>query len=87
MYHTYILESLTTKKWYYGSTGRLDERLAEHNYNNGHYSGGRGPWLLIFQRSFDTEAEARAFEQYLKKSRNKEYIRRSFLDFFIGRGS
>jgi predicted GIY-YIG superfamily endonuclease len=31
MHYAYIIESLTTGKWYYGSSGDLAERLNHHH--------------------------------------------------------
>jgi len=79
----YIIESESSGKWYYGCTDRLQERINEHNYDNGHFTHNRGPWILIFRRDFGVRSEALAFERYLKKTRNKEFIKRSFPAYFL----
>jgi hypothetical protein len=43
----------------------------------------KGPWKLIFIRSFTDKKEALAFERQLKKWRNKNYIRRQFKEYFL----
>jgi putative endonuclease len=83
MYFAYIIESQSTQKWYYGSTSDLDKRLDGHNKGLNVSTRNRGPWKFIFVRSFELEKEARDFELYLKKSRNKEFIRRQFSGYFI----
>jgi putative endonuclease len=40
-------------------------------------------WKFIFVRSFESENEAREFESYLKKTRNKDFIKRQFLEYFV----
>ena len=73
MYFAYIIESSSTQKWYYGSTSDLDRRLEGHNKGLNISTRNRGPWKFIFVRSFEAEREARDFELYLDKSRNKEF--------------
>ena len=83
MFAVYILESLKNGKWYYGSTGRLTERIADHNTNHHHYTGGKGPWKLIFRRDFDDLSTALVFEKELKKLRNKRFIKEKFKKDFL----
>jgi hypothetical protein len=42
-----------------------------------------GTWRIIFLKSFSDKREANQFEMYLKKLRNKSYIRRVFSDYFL----
>ena len=82
MYFVYIIESISTSKWYYGLIADLDRRLDGHNKGLNASTRNRGPWKFIFTRSFETEKEARVFEVYLKKTRNKDFIRRQFSEYF-----
>ena len=83
MFYVYILESSVTGKWYFGYTERVEERIKEHNRSNGHFTSDRGPWMLIFKREFDNKKDALAFEKLLKKSKNKNYIKRAYSTYFI----
>ncbi len=83
MFYVYIIESETTGKWYYGYTERLEERIKEHNFNNGHFTGNAGPWKLIFKRNFTNKTDALAFEKLLKKSKNKTYLLRTYAVYFL----
>jgi putative endonuclease len=83
MHFTYIIESETTQKWYYGSTSDLTQRLENHNNGLTISTRNRGPWRFIFVRPFETKKEAAEFEQYLKKTRNKVYIKKEYTDFFL----
>jgi putative endonuclease len=83
MYYVYIIESLTTHKWYYGYTKELDQRIDAHNKGLNISTANRGPWKYIFKRSFNSDKDARSFEVYLKKSKNKQYIKRQFAQYFI----
>ena len=84
MFYVYILESLTTSKWYYGFTARTPEqRLIEHNGNHLHFTANKGPWKLIFIRAFETMSEALGFEKRLKSLRNKKFIQAEFSQYFL----
>ena len=82
MFYTYIIES-PSGEWYYGHTNELEQRLHRHNTNQNKSTRYKGPWKLIFRRPFDSKLEANRFELYLKKLRNKEYIRLTFAQYFI----
>ena len=83
MFYVYIIESLTTGKWYYGFTSNPEQRLEAHNMGLNNSTANKGPWKFIFIRPFETKIEAMEFEAYLKMSRNKNFIKRQFLEFFI----
>ena len=54
-----------------------------HQTNRSKYTRFKGPWNLIFVRTFTEKSEALRFEKYLKKLRNKEYIRRVYAEYFV----
>jgi len=83
MHFTYIIESEISGNWYYGSTSDTNRRLDDHNKGLNISTRNRGPWKHIFIRSFESKKEAMDFERYLKKTRNKEYIKRQFAEFFL----
>jgi putative endonuclease len=84
MFYVYIIQSITTSKWYYGFTERSPiERLSEHNGNHHHFTARKGPWKLIFIRSFENKVDAMAFEKKLKSLRNKTFIRTVFSEYFL----
>jgi len=81
-YHVYIIESEVDKSWYYGFSEDLEKRLYFHNKGKSTYTKSKLPWKLIFCRSFDLKTEALKFERYLKKTRNKIYIKRIYSEYF-----
>ena len=83
MYYVYIIESKTDQSWYYGFSEDPEKRLFYHNEGKSSYTKSKLPWELIFSRSFDIKTEALKFERYLKKTRNIEYIKRVYLEYFI----
>jgi putative endonuclease len=82
-YFVYILESDSTGHWYYGFSEDADQRVSDHKTNRSKHTRFKGPWRLIFKREFADKTEALKFERYLKKSRNKEFIRRKFSESFV----
>jgi putative endonuclease len=83
MFYTYIIESLTSGKWYYGHAVDLDRRLHEHNTGRTTSTRNKGPWRFIFIRPFATKTQANQFELHLKKLRNKDFITKEFGQFFV----
>ena len=83
MYYVYIIQSEMDKSWYYGFTENPERRLSFHNDGKSNYTKSKLPWKLIFRRSFEIKIEALKFERYLKKTRNKEYIKRVYSEYFI----
>jgi putative endonuclease len=82
-YYVYIIKSETDQSWYYGFSEDLEKRLNFHNEGKSTYTKSKRPWKLIFCRRFDLKAKALKFERYLKKTRNKEYIKRVYSEYFI----
>ena len=63
------VEAVNGNKYYYA--------VAAYDYN------GKGPWKLIFLRTFDNNLDANRFELKLKKLRNKKFIRNEYSKFFL----
>ncbi|MBO3700855.1 GIY-YIG nuclease family protein [Roseivirga sp. E12] len=81
--YTYILESSTSGRWYYGHSANVEERLLQHNAGQNKSTRNKGPWTLIFIRGFGNKLEANRFELYLKKLKNKSYIKREYAQYFL----
>ncbi len=54
MHYTYIIESISTAKWYYGSTVDLPERLMYHNSGWDRPTKGRAPGSTFLSERFTT---------------------------------
>jgi putative endonuclease len=78
----YIIESLTSGRWYLGYSQDLERRLQGHNTGLNKSTAGRGPWKFIFVRPFHSKSEALSFERYLKRSRNKQFIKDKYSQYF-----
>ena len=82
-HYVYIIESLSSGQWYYGYSSELERRLEGHNTGLNKSTKGRGPWKYIFIREFASKKEALSFELHLKKTRNKNYIKEKFSEYFV----
>jgi putative endonuclease len=74
MAFVYVLESLSTGKFYIGSTLDLVRRLEQHLQHRDSYTGSRGPWKLVYQEQFADFADARERERQLKSWKSHRAI-------------
>jgi putative endonuclease len=84
MFFVYIIESVKTKKWYYGHTNHLELRLSDHNFGRNKSTKNRGPWKYIFQKPMSSLIEAVELEKYLKRMKNKAYVKKKYANYFLG---
>lgn len=78
----YIIESTSTKRWYYGSSGKPEERLKYHNRGWNRSTRDRGLWIMIFLREFETASQSREFELLLKRYKRKAYVLKKYCTYF-----
>lgn len=75
MYTVYILRGEKTSKYYIGRTEDIFRRL---NYHNSGYSKSTKsgiPWKLVYTKNFSSRSEAMKRESYLKKMKNRDFIK------------
>ncbi|MBK9042561.1 MAG: GIY-YIG nuclease family protein [Saprospiraceae bacterium] len=66
-YFVYILYSKTFDVYYKGITQNIEKRFSEHNENKSRYTAGKGPWVLVYTKSYLSKKEALIEERRLKK--------------------
>jgi len=66
MYYCYLIKSQKSGKLYYGFTGDLQRRFAEHNAGKSPYTSRWRPWLLVYYEAYQSEKDARKREASLK---------------------
>lgn len=76
MSYVYILESLTSGKYYIGSTENVEARLKKHNSRQVFSTKPYVPYKLAFKQKFENISEARRIEVKLKRLKRKDYIRK-----------
>ena len=74
----YVVRSASTGQLYVGHTGNLKRRLAEHNdrsHNRRKYTSKQpGPWVLVYDESFDTRSQAMRREKWFKSGTGRDWL-------------
>jgi putative endonuclease len=76
MYHTYILYSKISDRYYIGSTGELSERLVKHNARHKGFTGQANDWVIVHSEPFSTKSEALKREKEIKGWKSRAMIER-----------
>ena len=71
-------------RFYVGMTQDTERRLKEHNAGKTKSTKGYCPWILFLTESYDTRAEAREREKYLKSGVGKEKIKKIWSRSSVG---
>ncbi len=71
MFFVYLLHSIKLERNYVGSTNNLRRRLSQHIKGYSRYTSQSDDWKLKYFKVFDSENEARLYEQRIKS--NKKY--------------
>ena len=66
-FQVYILQSLTTNRYYVGQTNNLEKRLDEHNSEVAGHTKKEQPWRLVWHKIVFTRSEALLLERKIKK--------------------
>jgi putative endonuclease len=74
-FFVYVIQSLSTGKFYIGHTNNLEDRLRRHNKGRSKYTRNKGPWKLIGFKTLQTRAEAMGFERKLKRLNREEVLK------------
>ena len=76
MFHTYVLRSQRTGRYYIGSTDNLEQRLIYHNTNKTRYTRGKGPWYLAWSELHSSRSEVVKREREIKGWKSRPYMER-----------
>ena len=74
-YFIYAISSLTRNYIYVGMTNNINRRIGDHNKGYNRTTKPYIPFKLIYTEEFNTRAEARIKEIYLKSGCGKEFLR------------
>ena len=75
--YVYILRSLEAPdRHYVGVTGDLRSRLDKHNAREVAHTSKYGPWRIKTYIAFDDDAQAFAFEKYLKSPSGRAFSKK-----------
>jgi putative endonuclease len=79
MFYFYVLQSLSDKFMYYGSTSDLTKRLAYHNSGKVKSTKSKMPYKIKYYEAYETLALARQRETNIKKNwAAKEELKKRF---------
>src|SRR5258705_6564858 len=76
MKYVHILESLDCEHFYVGITDDSRARLAKHNAGEVPHTSKHGPWRIKTYIAFSDEAQAIAFERYLKPASGRAFAKK-----------
>jgi predicted GIY-YIG superfamily endonuclease len=77
MKYVYILQSLGDAEHFYtGITDDLKDRIREHNAGQARHTSKYRPWRLKTYTAFTDEAQAIAFEKYLKSPSGRAFAKK-----------
>jgi predicted GIY-YIG superfamily endonuclease len=79
MYYAYILQSLKTNGYYFGSSSDVFARLDERNRGCCYTTSRTKPWKLAWYAAFETRRKAEEFERYLKTGSGYAFSRKRLL--------
>ena len=71
---TYILFSEKCNQYYVGSTQNLDDRINRHNTGRSNFTKRGIPWILAYQKQYNSKSEAYQAELYIKSQKSRKYI-------------
>jgi putative endonuclease len=76
MFFCYILYSLSADRYYVGSCADISLRLARHNRGGVPSTKPYQPWILVYEESFSSRAEAEKREKEIKLKKSRNYLER-----------
>jgi len=74
MFFSYIIESISTGKYYIGQTNNLENRLKSHNQGDNKYTTSYKPWKVLYYKIYSSRQEAMSVEKKLKSLKNRELV-------------
>jgi putative endonuclease len=75
MHYVYLLQNLTKKNIYIGSSSNLKNRLYYHNHNKVKSTKNKGNYRLIYYEAYLSKKDAIIRERNLKKQhRQKDFL-------------
>ena len=79
VFTVYVLFSESSNRTYTGFTSNLEMRLRSHNEFGKGWTARYRPWLLIYQKDFNSKKDAMEHENWLKSGQGREFIRQQIL--------
>ena len=74
MYFVYILQSITSKKYYVGQIDNLERKLQQHNSGYSKSTKGGKPWIVKYSEEYCDRSSAVRRENEIKKKKSRAFI-------------
>jgi len=74
MFLVCILYSESIDFYYIGSTDNFVDRLIRHNSGRSIYTKREIPWIVLYQKDYETKSEAYLAELFIKSQKSRKYI-------------
>jgi putative endonuclease len=75
MFYVYAISSINRTYIYVGLTDNPARRISEHNLGYNRTTKPYAPFLKLIEEKFNTRAQAREREKYLKSGIGKDFLR------------
>jgi predicted GIY-YIG superfamily endonuclease len=75
-HYVYILKSVSSDKYYIGSSRNPYRRLSYHNTIEKGFTSRYRPWELVFEKEFADKFIAQKMERKIKSWKNRQMIER-----------
>lgn len=77
-YVFYILYSYSSKRFYFGYTANLIQRIYWHNNGNKGFTCRFRPWNVIYVEFYDTKSKALERERFIKTGKGRDWVKFNF---------
>jgi putative endonuclease len=85
MFKVYLLESISTKKWYVGFTpANVLKRLEKHNNGLVQSTKAFRPWKLIYCEIYINRDDATGREKVLKSGSGRNFLKKQLKHYITG---
>jgi len=82
MYFVYLIESISTKKWYIGYTPKdVFSRLQKHNNFEVQSTKAFAPWKIIYYEAYRVRLDATGREKFLKSGSGRRFLKKQIKNY------
>ena len=74
-YSVYVLQSLSTRRYYAGHTQDVVKRVLQHNERRTVSTKSGVPWKIVYVVQYETRSEAMQHERQIKQRGIERYLR------------
>lgn len=83
MYYFYVLRFKNNGKFYYGFTGDLKKRIAEHRLKKSDFTSRNGAFDLVFYEAYLHKKDGLEAEKYFKTGHGREVLKGKLKNYLL----